>query len=189
MSVRQLADQVAEKTGFSPEVTYDVMRVLAVLYTARDRAGIPDDFLANVERAAREANRDDVKTPKIGWEKARERIKRFLALDRSLGLTAKAFDLLTEYDKVFCNARVVTDMRPIFTTDVARSPDALVLVHTLRIAYHEGGDLKAVYVAMDTSDVDSLLTTLDRARKKEASLESLAKQAGVPLLRATLKED
>jgi hypothetical protein len=190
LSVRRLADRVAEKTGLASDLVYNVVRTLAVLYTARDRSSTSmDEFLADVERAAKEASSEDLKAPKIGWESARARIKRFLTIDRSLGITAKAYDLLNEYERVFCDARVVTDVRPIFTADVAQKPDAAILVHTLRIAYHEGGDLKAVYVSMDTSDVASLMKLLERATKKEAGLEPLAKGAGIPLLRATTHED
>lgn len=190
LSLKRLSDEVAGAAGLTPEATYELIRVLAMLYTTRDRAGAGlSEFLADVERAARETDRDDLQSPAIGWDRAKQRLERLLKLDGSLGVTAKALDVLTEHEKVFCDARVLTDVRPIFAADVEHSPDAFILVHKLRIAYHQDGALETTYIAMDASDVETLLAVLKRASSKEKSLESLAEKSGLPVLRAKSHAD
>jgi hypothetical protein len=187
LSIKGLADRVAEKIPTLPKHELrDLVRVLATLYTVRDREQAdPAAFLTDIERAAKETRRDEL-GDKVDWTIARTRLGELLSNNHSLGVTAKAVDVLREHERVFCDARILTDVRPVFAADVHQTPDATVLIHELRIAYHESGDLKAIYVAMDSSDVRSLRDALERAVAKEATLEKLSK---VPMLRIDSHEE
>jgi hypothetical protein len=190
-SIRALASSIAQISGLADTVVYPATRALASLYTMMDRLETPiEEFLSEIERAAQATSRDDLKSPAFGWDEARARLRKFLSFDRSLGFTAKAFDLLTDNERVFCDARVISDVRPIFLKDVDHSPDAFILLHTLHLEYHKaGGQLESLDVSMDSNDVQYLLKALERARGKEASLRDLAERMDLPVVRATAHED
>ena len=57
------------------------------------------------------------------------------------------------------------------------------MVHMLDLSYHKkNGDLKHLYVAMDSLDIETLREALDRADMKAESLKPLIKKAGVEFL-------
>jgi len=98
--------------------------------------------------------------------------------DKSIALTCKTEKVLTDHDSVFYNARIMTDIRPVFDAD-AKSIDATVIVHTLVLHYGKDGDHKDFYVALDTGDIAKLEIAIDRAKKKEALLQSLIQKSSV----------
>lgn len=101
---------------------------------------------------------------------------------------AKARALMQEHERTFCRARILTDIRPVFGPEVRESPKAVVVVHTLRISYHEGLELKDFYVALDSDDIETLRELLDRANSKAKSLESVTEAARVPTLSPSPKD-
>lgn len=77
-----------------------------------------------------------------------------------------------DYDRVFRDARILTDIRPVFGMDPTAGPLAGIVIHTLRIDYHEAGDHPSFHVALDTGDLRRPWELVERAIKKEASLKT-----------------
>jgi len=107
-----------------------------------------------------------------------QRMTRLLSIDKAIAVTAKAHDVVTEHQHVFCAARIFSDIRPVFSAS-ADVVSAAVVVHTLNIAYHEAGEHKEFYVAMDKTDIDSLKKVIERAEKKAKALHLIIKQSAV----------
>lgn len=182
-SLASLAMCVAGATDLDGDDVDAITRLLAMLYTLRDRGRTPrDEFLSDVELAAKETGESSLISPSVDWGDARKRIGDLLDV-QPLALTAKSFDVLSEHERMFCDARILTDIRPVFAVDVDHEPDALVLVHELRLSYHQAGEMKAVYIAMDSGDLRELYEVLERAFKKERSIEGLAAKSGVQVLK------
>lgn len=116
-------------------------------------------------------------------EQFKQRLIRLLNIE-PLTIRAKAATLLRNQENMFCSAEVMTDMRPIFGQDPEMAPQALVVVHMLNLRYHNGGEVKEFYVALDSEDIQSLKDILDRAEVKEESLRSTFKDLGIPFLEA-----
>jgi hypothetical protein len=88
-------------------------------------------------------------------------------------LVAKAHDLVTENERTFCHARILTDLRPIFGSVVEDGPRAAIVMHTLKLAFHQQGsndDHGEFYVALDADDLQTLRKLIDRAEAKAKSL-------------------
>lgn len=102
---------------------------------------------------------------------------------KGLNITMKAMGVLTDQDHVFHHARILTDIRPVFSGK-GDSVDAAVIVHNLRIHYGENSDHKDFYVALDTGDIQLLREALDRADEKAKCLQELLKSSGVSYLNA-----
>lgn len=93
-------------------------------------------------------------------------------------LVAKAHDLATEDERTFCHARILTDLRPIFGSVVEDGPKAMIVMHTLKLAFHQQGsndDHGEFYVALDSDDLQTLRKLIDRAEAKAKSLSAVSK--------------
>lgn len=110
----------------------------------------------------------------------RQRIIRLLSID-AVEVCAKATALQAEYPRLLTSARVITDIRPVFARNLDSNPTALI-VHNLKIEYLEGGEITDIFLALDESDLDILIKTLERAKLKQAALESFLDAKGLPLI-------
>lgn len=96
-------------------------------------------------------------------------------------LSAKAFDVQHEYEKLFASARILSDLRPVFD-QTGNEPIGTIAVHNLKLTYFEGGEYKHIFIALDKSDLAVLRKALDRAESKSAGMERSAKKLGIPHL-------
>jgi hypothetical protein len=110
-----------------------------------------------------------------------QRMNTLLRIDKAIAVTAKAQDVVTEHQHIFCGARIFSDIRPVFST-LADSVSAAVIVHTLNISYHLGTEHKEFFVAMDQSDIGLLKKAIERAEKKAVILKSIIQKSEVPYL-------
>jgi hypothetical protein len=100
---------------------------------------------------------------------------------------AKAKELQLEAEHTFCDARVVTDLRPVFGGNISDSPEAMILVHTLKLGYHDSGSQthKEMYLALDADDVVKLAEILRRAQEKTKTLKGKMDSAGIRVIDLT----
>ena len=113
----------------------------------------------------------------------RERFEKNLARVLSvegISATIKAQAVLHEYEHILCNARVLTDLRPIFGSSSLDTPAGMGIVHTLRVRYHQGETVKDFFVVMDGEELEELAEIIERAKTKSASLRSVLSKAGIP---------
>lgn len=97
-------------------------------------------------------------------------IGRLLACDGTLGLSGKAQGVMWGQGRVFQRAQTLSQVRPIFPSDLSSDVETAVIVHELRIDYREGDYESAWSVALDRHQVASLIRILDRALHKETSI-------------------
>lgn len=183
ISKSEFASKVAAAASQAPGETEDIFRMIQSLYLARAARGASiADFVDALCVAAESLNLPELKPKDGDWSQFKQDLTELLSLDQSLGLSAKAVDIQREHQRVYCDARVLTDLRPVFKDDVSEAPLAGVIVHTLRISYHEGRRLEQLFVAMDREDLEELEDLVRRALAKEDSLRVLAQKAGLRCL-------
>ena len=74
-----------------------------------------------------------------------------------MGLDSKADDLRTEDERVFCTAKILTDLRPVFGSHVEDGPHGMIVVHLLKIGYHSGSEkLHEFFVSLDSGDSENV---------------------------------
>lgn len=97
-----------------------------------------------------------------------------LSLDATIGVTAKAYDLMAERDSLFCRVRVLTDVRPIFQPEQGPKGDMRlehsVVLHSLHLTYHEGPRHREIFVALRDHDIAALQEHLERAKRKSLEI-------------------
>ena len=96
-------------------------------------------------------------------------------------LTAKAVDLVIDYERLYLKSRILTDIRPVFDTP----RDAIVgsvITHTLRLDYMTyDGDEATTSIALDIKDIRQLAEACQKALGKAKVAEDLM-QTTVPTL-------
>ncbi len=107
-----------------------------------------------------------------------ERVGILLSID-SVSMGAKAAIILHETPRHVIGTRILTDVRPIFGEGEITAPITSLIAHTLRIEYHEGGEIKSFFASLDRADIDKLKAQSDRALAKEVALKSTLGSAGI----------
>ena len=78
--------------------------------------------------------------------------------------------------------KILTDVRYVFQTNPEEEPFGAVIVHTLKLSYHENDDHKDFYIAMDDDDLIKIRDVLDRADAKANILASKLENAKISYL-------
>ena len=107
-----------------------------------------------------------------------ERLRKLLGYE-SIAAPAKARSLLVDHANYLCRARILTDVRPVFGPDVEQTPATALVVHTLKLSYHQGSSLHDFFVVLDRRDLDELSELIERAKNKENSLHAMLGAAGL----------
>ena len=106
-------------------------------------------------------------------DRLRTNLLALLSIEK-LSLNAKAVDLQTEDERTFCDARILTDLRPVFGPHVSEGPKAMVIVHLLKLGYHQASADRHqdFYVSLDADDLKTLRKIIDRAEEKAKILKA-----------------
>lgn len=100
----------------------------------------------------------------------------------SVSVVGKATDIELSHERVFLAARIISEMRPVFSDDAEQRPSAAVVVHILELTYGtQGRDTEVFYVALDEADLSKLGRAVDRARRKDASLRRFLEDSKLPV--------
>ena len=171
ISVVKLAQNVLSKVDIEIGQLRQIISVAGSLYLVRDQEGLTIDQLADaaVTAAVKQSLLPSDDTDQA--EKLKERVAKFMSLDRSLGVSAKATQVLVRHKNPFESARIFTDVRPIFTPGENPVPTAAVCFHTLELITVTDGARLSHYIALDSGDLRRLRTVIERAISKEDSIK------------------
>ena len=182
---QELAAKVGAKVSRIPKDDLDrILRAVLGMHQVRSAANVPaSEFAEDVCKALEDSKTDSLKLPPERREVFKQRLFKLLGFDSSLGTTAKALDVMTEHERVLCGAGVITDIRSIFAKP-SEKPTAAIIVHMLKISYHQDREHKDFYAALDTVDIRKLKEVLERAEQKAESLSAVLRSEGIPALDA-----
>jgi hypothetical protein len=159
----------------------EIAATLCSLYFLRAETDMSPDVLASgVCEAMQSADEDELKLADSECPEFRDRLRKLLEIE-ALANAQKTLGLQRDFAYLFCNARILTDIRPVFAKPEER-PIGCVIVHTLRVGYDDSGGHKEFYVALDQDDIATLKAVVQRAESKAVSLRGLLKTIGMPEL-------
>jgi hypothetical protein len=183
---QELAEKMEAKVArISQDDLQQILRSLIGIHRVYGAASASaSEFAEEICRAVEDSKSESLKLPLERREFFKQRVIKLLGYESSLGTTSKALDVMTEHERILCGARVITDVRSVFA-DPAKKPTAAVIVHTLKISYHQDGEHKDFYVALDSSDVRKLKEILQRAELKAGSLSDVLAGTGISVLDAS----
>jgi hypothetical protein len=156
-----------------------ILRAAFALYNAKERAECSSQEMAEaVTNSPTISAAADF--PPEKKDMLRSRLTLLLGIDHSLGITVKALDVMTEHERIFCKARILSDIRPVFTDKLESA--AAMIIHMLQIGFHTGGEHREYYFALDADDIRKLKGVIERAEKKTTALQAILKKAEVNYL-------
>ncbi len=183
LHVAELLSDIQGQVQVPVKTLRDVLSLLLTLYWLKgDQELSADTLVDQLFRAMEEAGDPRLKAPTGGWEVLRGRLTLLLSLERSLGVTSKALYIAYQFPRHLHSSRVLTDARPVYTTNPAEPPAAFIINHTLKLEVHDDGEDCDWFLSLSTEDLVGLRKVIDRALEKEKSLKSLMSKTGVPIL-------
>lgn len=133
------------------------------------------DFLDEVIKAAADI-------PNIqgdaGLAKLHTRLAQLIAIP-AIAVGAKASSVEYDRERLLLSTRILTDARPVFDDDEVGAPLTTLIIHTLKIEYHEDSSQNSFFVSLDGDDLIKLKTHVERALSKAAALKAVLQTAGL----------
>ena len=164
---------ILEKEYEENDIYVLVQTLYSLYFVFSHRDDSIDHFVDDLCEAIKESSNAEVQTSDPA-ELARLKTKfKSLLTIRPLLTAAKAHALQIEFANVFWDAKIISDIRPIWNGDVKEPPEGVVVTHTLKLEYRNCGGQSELYVYLDKNDIQTLLTVLKRAQDKVLTLESL----------------
>jgi hypothetical protein len=163
----------------------DISRVIEAftsLYRVRLRLETsPERIVRDVIGSIREEDDPDLQITDENRSSVTDRLAKLLAMESLNVIETKAQELKSEYQHEFCDVRIFTDLRPVFRSNVADAPDTMLLVHMLKLGYHDSheGRHREFYVSLDANDLGSLKAAIERAETKSKSIKASLASAGM----------
>jgi hypothetical protein len=107
----------------------------------------------------------------------RSRLEQLLRAE-PIVLASKASAIQREHSNVMLNARVLTDVRPVF----GDGPEAIrgaVITHSLKLTYIHSGELEESFFALDDEDLAKLQKAIVRAEYKSKAIRLFMDKSGL----------
>jgi hypothetical protein len=169
---------VQDVQGVGNEDAAAIVRALYSLYAYRVSTETPlADFVPVIITAMQASGKDSLALSADERGPFSERLTRLLGM-ANLEITSKVELLRQDYGRIFCDAKILTDLRPVFA-DPGAPPVGMAITHTLKIVCHDSGEHKELYFALDTDDINKLTKVLERAVTKASSLKSIMQAANL----------
>ena len=115
-----------------------------------------------------EALKEEKINPKDkNWERFKIQFKQLLGIN-NIRLTTKTLDLSSEYEKICVESRIITDIRLAFEDEIKKDTQNGIIIHNLRIEFHQDKGHDKFMVALDSKDLKQLSEQIIRAQEKES---------------------
>ena len=173
--------RVASRLENTIKGSKQLLTALSGMLGLRERLGTTDELFRQLRHAAVDTGKSELRGADEDWSRFERNLKQFFSAQSSIDAVAKAQGVLYEEERVLVDARVITDLRPIFGTEIEGPPSGFVVAHALRITFYEAGDSREIFFALDSDDLREIQAVVSRALKKEAVLSRLCEQWGVTL--------
>lgn len=155
-----------------------IVKAVLGLHYAMARSG---KFVDEISREVVKALKGVQTEPSVSGdhlEALKLRVGQLLAIE-ALRTSTKALNVQQDEPHVYENARVLTDIRPVFLESVQNGPLAAVICHTLKLEYRTATGGEAFFVTLDNKDLEALSDILERAAAKEQACRDLLAKANL----------
>lgn len=180
--LRSSTELLAESTHLSVDEARELLLMVSGIFSLQEEPSIDSSTLIEDLLAAAEAD-DELTMSGERLDRLAGFLKEVFTLDDTLGVSSKAWSVAWDSERTYCFSRMLTDLRPVFKSN-SEETAVFVLVHNLKIAFHEGSETKEFFVSLTAKDLQKLLKVLQRAERKERSLIAAMEDSKIPILSA-----
>jgi hypothetical protein len=154
------------------------MHTLDTLYHIREVANVElPVFIDDIIEGVQYGNYDDINL-QVDYDLLKRKLETFLDI-RKLKLISKSTIVQRDGERLYCESKILSDIRPIFDDDPSVMPSGAVITHTLKITYHTGTDRQELHVVLNSEELELLHEVIARAQTKEKTLQALMKEAKI----------
>jgi hypothetical protein len=181
MRPKDLHREITQAIGAGKSDAADrIMRPLLALQAIILQRRLPADEVIQAVRLALESAAPPWEKEELErWRLVESAFKQLLT-EPTVRRVSIALDLMYEHENLLQSARVVTDIRPVFSED-ANCIDGSVVSHTLRLRYDSTEGDHSISIAMDEADIRELKRQCERALLKAQTARTLmADKAELP---------
>ena len=158
------------KDSSLPNYVELIESVMQTLNTKRKMALSDDEIVGEILNGISDNREEPLSVEERGA--VSDRLKCLIEPGSPLVRSLKAQEVLASHQCVFRDARIMTDVRPVFEDDLDIPFQDFVTVHTLQITCWEDGAIKQISVALDVADLKNLKSVIERATRKNEAVES-----------------
>ncbi len=176
--IEDMTDSISSNIS---SISYDelshIMSTLETLYNIREATGVElsvfiDDIIEGIEYS----DYEDIDFQEIEYDSLKRKLEILLSI-RILKLISKSRMIQRDGERLYCESKILSDIRPIFDDDPSVMPSLAVITHTLKITYHLGRERKDFHVILNSEELEMLHEVIIRAKIKEKTLQELMKHA------------
>jgi hypothetical protein len=168
--------------GLSREDKQTILDTVESLYKVRANAEVPvDEFVSDICDFLQSDESSEFPISAADRGPLSDRLTKFLSI-AALNQVAKATELRYEHERTLCHLRILTDARPVFSDDAVERPEAAVIFHMLKIAYHESHRVRETFFSLDENDLQDLKKAILRAELKAKSLREALASANMRII-------
>jgi hypothetical protein len=175
---RSLEDLFVEQQ----DIVTALVRLLLHFYRLRLFNGWTAKEIVEALRAAVNRAKETAWSPdhRKRWGAIEEPLIELLNIEQ-ISVLAKALDLTYAHPHLFSAARILTDVRPVFSED-ARSINAAVVSFALHLDFYGPEGSRSLALGMDRKDVEELQRKCQRAiTKAETAKAVISDKVGIPV--------
>lgn len=178
--IEEMTESIADAIQSIPydELT-SIIRVLDTLYHIREVTNVDLPlFIDDIADGVQYSDYDDIDLQKVEATSLKRKLEALLSI-KTLKLISKSTIIQCDGERLYCESKILSDIRPIFDDDPSIIPSGAVITHTLKVIYHLGRDRQEFHVILNSEDLESLQEVITRAQMKEKTLKMLMKDANI----------
>jgi hypothetical protein len=178
--IEDLAEIAAEKSGVSPETALTVVNVAMSLNgylrasekSSQETVDEAGSFLSNSKFQNWEGKYASE------WEKKKEILVGLISSSHAIETMTKTRDILYDFQSIYLDVSVLTDIRQVFNKDATQIEGGLIL-HTISLDYIENRESKQIHITMSSADIENFISKLQRALKKSEVSTAMLDKVGI----------
>jgi hypothetical protein len=182
-SLTKLVEEFAAASHIKINDARRIVTQLIGLQALRNNLGIDarELFSRMTDSLRNDKPKDWTDADLAAWAKNEKEIVAVLDAKHPLALLEKTVRLVYEYQCVLVDVGIVTELRPVFN-DEATTVERGIITNTLSIEYRDGGELRKLFLALDSRDIDKLRHACERADRKALALRDALKTLTWPAI-------
>jgi hypothetical protein len=100
----------------------------------------------------------------------------------SIVLSARALQNAYDHYRILQDCSMYTDIRPLFSENPGAGPFAVAVMHSLRLSFYEDGQVRSVFLSLDSNDVRNLQRLVSQALEQANALSDVLERATLRML-------
>lgn len=176
LSPSQLAERLSAETSLNEEDCRKILKIIHSLSTLRKDDDLSkQDIVSEIIDSLKELDEEPFKLEK-NWKQLEKNLTLLLSNEEKISLGFKSIHLSWEFDKIYMESKIMTDIRPVFEEEIDKNINSGIIVHSLKIEYHLSNDThQKIFIKLDSDDLKELKEQIIRAEKKEQKIKESLK--------------